>query len=317
MDWGAFASAMVPIAGAGVNAWSQGSMNRSTRQFNQEQAAVANDRNIENWKMQSAYNEKMWGVQNQYNEGLWNKQNEYNEQMWNKMNQYNAPVSQMERYKEAGLNPNLIYGQSNMGGFVSTANLDNSSLSTAGVPGAPSASWRGEAPKFDLEKGLLSYLQFRESSARTNNLEELNKVYEQDSILRAAQTAATVAGTAKTHQDVSLGSALFKTSVDAAAANLRKVQIEADISLNRDSREAALNSSNLREAAGRIQNMQGQRENMVLDQEIKKMQIRMQQLGIQPTDNIIFRQLGLLFNNPRFKKYMEVERNKDGSYKIW
>lgn len=35
--------------------------------------------------------------------------------MWNRQNQYNTPASQMSRYSEAGLNPNLIYGQGNSG----------------------------------------------------------------------------------------------------------------------------------------------------------------------------------------------------------
>jgi hypothetical protein len=30
---------------------------------------------------------------------------------WNRQNQYNAPEAQMKRFKEAGLNPHLIYGQ--------------------------------------------------------------------------------------------------------------------------------------------------------------------------------------------------------------
>lgn len=33
--------------------------------------------------------------------------------MWNATNEYNHPAAQMARYNEAGLNPNLIYGQSN------------------------------------------------------------------------------------------------------------------------------------------------------------------------------------------------------------
>lgn len=32
---------------------------------------------------------------------------------WNRQNEYNNPAAQMLRFKEAGLNPNLIYGQSN------------------------------------------------------------------------------------------------------------------------------------------------------------------------------------------------------------
>lgn len=38
------------------------------------------------------------------------KQNEYNLRMWNMQNEYNTPANQMKRYREAGLNPNLIYG---------------------------------------------------------------------------------------------------------------------------------------------------------------------------------------------------------------
>lgn len=38
-----------------------------------------------------------------------------NEGFWNLQNEYNTPKKQMERYIEAGLNPNLIYGQINNG----------------------------------------------------------------------------------------------------------------------------------------------------------------------------------------------------------
>lgn len=43
-----------------------------------------------------------------------NQQNiEQQWKMWNATNEYNHPAAQMARYNEAGLNPNLIYGQSN------------------------------------------------------------------------------------------------------------------------------------------------------------------------------------------------------------
>lgn len=32
---------------------------------------------------------------------------------WNRQNQYNSPAAQMQRYKDAGLSPHLIYGQQN------------------------------------------------------------------------------------------------------------------------------------------------------------------------------------------------------------
>jgi hypothetical protein len=43
-----------------------------------------------------------------------NQQNKRNAiELWNMQNAYNTPAQQMQRFKEAGLNPNLIYKQSN------------------------------------------------------------------------------------------------------------------------------------------------------------------------------------------------------------
>lgn len=48
-------------------------------------------------------------------------ENQFNLDVWNMQNEYNTPAAQMLRYQDAGLNPNLIYGQSNMAGDVKTA----------------------------------------------------------------------------------------------------------------------------------------------------------------------------------------------------
>lgn len=45
----------------------------------------------------------------------------YNLDLWNLMNEYNSPAAQMQRYQDAGLNPNLIYSQSNMASSPSAA----------------------------------------------------------------------------------------------------------------------------------------------------------------------------------------------------
>lgn len=42
---------------------------------------------------------------------------------WNRQNAYNTPKAQMERFKEAGLNPHLIYGQTNMASPVPSADV--------------------------------------------------------------------------------------------------------------------------------------------------------------------------------------------------
>lgn len=41
-------------------------------------------------------------------------------EMWQRANEYNAPAAQMERLKEAGLNPNMVYGSGSAVGNTST-----------------------------------------------------------------------------------------------------------------------------------------------------------------------------------------------------
>lgn len=45
----------------------------------------------------------------------------YNLDLWRLQNEYNTPEAQMLRYQQAGLNPNLIYGQQNLGANASSA----------------------------------------------------------------------------------------------------------------------------------------------------------------------------------------------------
>ncbi len=50
-----------------------------------------------------------------YQKKLAEQQNQYNIDMWKMQADYNSPQAQMQRFQEAGLNPNLIYGQGNNG----------------------------------------------------------------------------------------------------------------------------------------------------------------------------------------------------------
>lgn len=51
----------------------------------------------------------------------WERENQANLDFWNMQNAYNSPQEQMRRYQAAGLNPNLIYGQSNTADQVTAA----------------------------------------------------------------------------------------------------------------------------------------------------------------------------------------------------
>lgn len=49
-----------------------------------------------------------------WNLNLAKMQNNWNIEQWNRENAYNSPAAQMARYKAAGLNPDLMYGQQNL-----------------------------------------------------------------------------------------------------------------------------------------------------------------------------------------------------------
>lgn len=57
-------------------------------------------------------------------------QDRYNMKYWNLQNEYNSPAAQMQRFREAGLNPNLIYGQTNMAGSVGSVSASAGAGST-------------------------------------------------------------------------------------------------------------------------------------------------------------------------------------------
>ena len=49
----------------------------------------------------------------------------HNREMWNLENEYNTPKNQMARYREAGLNPNLMYGSVSSGNSNNIPQMDN------------------------------------------------------------------------------------------------------------------------------------------------------------------------------------------------
>lgn len=57
--------------------------------------------------------------QNKYNENQMRYQNQLNIAQWNRENAYNTPKAQMQRFADAGLNPNLVYGGVQQGGSLS------------------------------------------------------------------------------------------------------------------------------------------------------------------------------------------------------
>lgn len=81
----------------------------------------------------------------------------YNKDMFDYMNTYNTPIKQMERLKEAGLNPALMYGQGTTGN------------ATQGV--APYQAERNENIGAGIAQGLQAGTTFDLAQAQKDNIE--------------------------------------------------------------------------------------------------------------------------------------------------
>lgn len=81
-------------------------------------AALSGAMGIASSRLNYRESKKLARDQYYYNMDMANRQNSFNLEMWNKQNQYNSPAAQMQRLKDAGLNPNMIYNN----GSASTGN---------------------------------------------------------------------------------------------------------------------------------------------------------------------------------------------------
>lgn len=110
---------------------------------------------------------------NKLNARLAAYQNQWNLDMWNRQNEYNSPLAQMQRLKDAGLNPNMVYG-------------NGSAANQAGNVA------RAEVPHLQAYQGMQQAMNGASSavmnslltSAQIKNLEEQNNILKVDAIAK-------------------------------------------------------------------------------------------------------------------------------------
>lgn len=152
------------------------------------------------------------GFQNSIGEGLnrllgtndaMKQQNQMQWDMWNAQNAYNTPAAQMQRLKEAGLNPMLVYGS-------------GSHSFSAGSMSASGASGAGGSLASSLVSGLFGRLTQRDKNELAKQSLGLEK--------QRVQFAG-----AKLHQDLQLGQeqiAQVRANTSLALEQVRKQDIE-------------------------------------------------------------------------------------------
>lgn len=108
----------------------------------------------------------------QKSKGLMNHQFKLNKDMFDYTNEYNLPVHQMERLKQAGLNPNLVYGNGSVAGNVGSSS--GVSIANASGPAFPTSSDFLNYYQMDLDRKIKEkQAQQLESIARKNDAETI------------------------------------------------------------------------------------------------------------------------------------------------
>lgn len=115
-----------------------------------------------------------------YAQDMANMQQENNIAMWNLQNEYNTPAKQMERFAEAGLNPNLAYEKATNGNAETPASADYQQAGLQSQQQAQAALFNILSTGISLSKALSS---IRTQDAQTDMYHQLANKYAADAKL--------------------------------------------------------------------------------------------------------------------------------------
>lgn len=163
------------------------------------------------------------------------QQNQWNIEQWNRMNAYNSPVNQVQRLRDAGLNPSLAYG----GGLVDAG---SASSPAAGVelPNTRPASFDGLGDGLTQLSGRLQQQPLIDAQADYyNQLADAERI---DNVTRGKQNALKIVQSEalidKTYQEIE---------------NLKATKLFTE---HEDARQAAESYQSIIESTRRVYNLE-------------------------------------------------------------
>lgn len=200
---------------------------------------------------------------------------------WNRQNLYNSPAAQMQRYMEAGLNPNLIYGQTQTASPIRSSDMQ---------------SWNPETPDIaglsrSAIQGIEAYQDYTLQEEQVKNMTAQRENMLLDSLLKTVDLSSKHLENAKARE-------LYDTSIATAKEQLRSLSTSTDIRVNQEVRDAAMHAPSLAVALQRVADLpttsetaKQQLKNLKNDAVLKQMEINMRKLGLSYSDGVILRML--------------------------
>lgn len=170
---------------------------------------MANDANLQAVRETNAANRELA----RYN---WEQQVD----MWNRNNEYNSPIQQMQRLKEAGLNPNLVYG----------SGVTGNSSSSIPTPQMPTQ----EAPHFEKydtsfiaqssDAAVRAYQQQRQIDSQLSLNKSQESAIQSQNLVNNAKIAEIMTRNARGKFDLDLAKDLRQNSVEAAMLSTNQMK---------------------------------------------------------------------------------------------
>lgn len=254
---GAGIAAGASLLGTGATVYAGGKTNKKTREWN----------------------EKMYGIQRADALADYEMQNKYN-----------SPEQQMQRLKEAGLNPNLVYGN----GATATGGSVRSTDVKSWSPSAPNFTGIGTA----AAQGLAAYHDISLQQESVKNMVAQRRNMELDSALKTIKVSTDGIKNAQTDLDLQRSRDLYDTSIATANAKLASINASTDVKVSKEIRDAAMHAPTLAAAIQKVANMSAQEDlakqqlaNLQRSGILQKMEIDMRKLGLSFNDSVILRML--------------------------
>jgi len=210
---------------------------------------------------------------------------------WSMMNEYNSPTAQMERFKQAGLNPNLIYGQQN-----------TSVMARGASSGQPSR----EAPNVAAiaSNALSAYMDVRIKEQQLDNLKQENARIIADTALKSVNTDKTdfflgidkslkdsiIYGRQATNDIIGWNRDILQNTapvkIDMAKQNLEQI-IETVAKIKADRSKSVAERDRIMQSI----------DNLKKDGTLKQLEINLRNNGVNPNGKIWERVIGLILHN--------------------
>lgn len=114
--------------------------------FNEEAVEDTNDSNLQATRETNAQNRELFNQQLDYNTQMYENQKAYNNELIEKMNDYNKPANQMQRFRDAGINPYFSLGNIDPGQMQNAVGVTAPTAGSAPTMQAP----HFQAPNYDF-----------------------------------------------------------------------------------------------------------------------------------------------------------------------